>query len=180
VSGLLSTSSTDPPAHRVAPAPEASADGLLEVGRIMKAHGLRGEVVVDALSNRPERFAAGSVLHADGRPLVVESGRPHQQRWLVLFAGISDRTTAERMRGTTLRGAPLGELPADEYWVHELIGRRVATVDGEPVGAIAAVEANPASDLLVLDNGRLVPSVFITEITADTVVVDPPAGLFDL
>jgi len=152
----------------------------------MRAHGVRGEVVIDALTNRDERFAPGSVLYVDDRRMVVEAGRRHQGRWLISFGGVIDRTTAERLRGALVTGDPLGDLPEDEYWMHELIGRtvRVATGDdasaGDVAGVIVAVEVNPASDLLVLDNGHLVPSRFITEITPDVVVVDVPAGLFEI
>ena len=69
----------------------------------------------------------------------------------------------------------------DELWVHELIGAPVQSVDGSAVGVVDAVQWNPASDLLVLDNGALVPVLFVVERRDDgTVVIDPPEGLFDL
>ncbi len=64
--------------------------------------------------------------------------------------------------------------------MHELIGLRVRTIDGTDRGAITAVEANPASDLLVLDDGRVVPLTFYASHDAGGVVVDTPEGLFDL
>ena len=71
----------------------------LEVGRIGRAHGLRGEVSVTLTSDRSERLAPGSVLGTDDRELVVRTARPHQHRWLVMFTGIDDRTA----RWTTRR-----------------------------------------------------------------------------
>jgi 16S rRNA processing protein RimM len=82
------------------------------------------------------------------------------------------------LQGLTLR-APAIDDP-NELWVHELIGAPVVTVDGVQVGIVEAVEANPASDILVLDNGALVPVTFVVQRREDnTVVIDPPEGLLD-
>jgi 16S rRNA processing protein RimM len=170
---------------------EAPADRL-EIGRIVKAHGIRGEVVVEAVSNRPERFAAGSVLWAGDRALVVcrasvqggpdPAGRMSRDRWIVSFEGLDDRTTAERLRGTVLTGEALAgaaDDEGDELWVHRLVGSEMLDLAGRVLGRVAAVEANPASDLLVLESGALVPMVFVVEAADGRVVVDPPAGLLD-
>lgn len=151
----------------------------LEVGRIGRAHGLRGEVSVTLTSDRVERLTAGSVLYVDDRPLEVESARPHQGRWLVCFAGVSDRTEAETLLGCTLTGEML---PSEdgELWVHELIGAEVRDASGRELGAVRSVEANPASDLLVLDGDVLVPMRFVVERGPGFVVVDPPEGLLDV
>ena len=162
----------------------------LEVGRIVKAHGIRGEVVVEAVSNRPERFGAGAVLYAGDRAMPVRraslqggpdpAGRISRARWIVSFEGVYDRNSAERLRDTVLTGDPLGYDDDDgELWVHELVGSEVVDPAGRVVGRVAAVEANPASDLLVLESGHLVPMVFVVEAAAGRIVVDPPAGLLD-
>lgn len=164
----------------------------LEVGRIVKAHGIRGEVVVEAVSNRPERFAPGAVLYAGDRAMPVRratpqggpdpAGRMTRPRWIVSFEGIDDRTTAERLRETVLSGDPLASGGGDDgelLWVHELVGSELLDPAGRILGRVAAVEANPASDLLVLESGHLVPMVFVVEAGAGKVVVDPPAGLLD-
>ncbi len=156
----------------------------LEVGRIGRAHGLRGEVAVTFVSNRPERTQAGAELFAGERLLVVVGSRPHQGRWLLRFEGIEDRTAAEALRGTTLTAAPLDvDGDDDELWVHELIGAEVVDRAGVVLGHVVSVEANPAHDLLVLDGGALVPIVFVVEQrTGDgtQVVVDLPDGLLEL
>jgi 16S rRNA processing protein RimM len=154
----------------------------LEVGRVGRAHGIGGEVAVTFTSNRPERYAEGAVLHAEGRPLVVVSSRPHRGRRLVRFEGIDDRTDAEALLGVVLTAAPLGgdALDEGEHWVHELIGARVVTRDGAAVGHVIAVEANPAHDQLVLDTDVLVPLVFVVEQQQGTIVVDLPDGLLEL
>jgi 16S rRNA processing protein RimM len=166
------------------------AAGRLEVGRIVKAHGIRGEVVVEAVSNRRERFTAGAVLYAGDRAFSVRratvqggpdpAGRMSLDRWIVSFEGVADRNEAERLRGTVLTGEPLEhEDDPGELWVHELVGAELFDVSGKALGRVSAVEANPASDLLVLDGGALVPMVFVVESAPGRVVVDPPAGLLD-
>ncbi len=167
------------------------AGDRLEVGRIVKAHGIRGEVIVEAVSNRRERFAAGAVLYAGERALTVGRASPHggpdaagrmgRARWIVSFDGVVDRNEAERMRDLVLTAEPLDDDDAagDELWVHELIGSELLDLAGRVLGRVAAVEANPASDLLVLESGHLVPIVFVVEAAAGRVIVDPPAGLLD-
>lgn len=151
----------------------------LEVGRVARPHGLRGEVVVVLVTDRLERLAPGSVLDANGRTLTVTASRSHQRNHIVSFDGVSDRGAAEALQGTTLC-APAIDDP-EELWVHQLIGAPVITADGADVGVVDAVEANPASDILVLDSGALVPVAFVVEQRDDsTVVIDPPEGLFDL
>jgi 16S rRNA processing protein RimM len=156
----------------------------LVVGRIGRAHGLHGEVAVTFSSNRPERTAPGAVLYAGERELVVEAVRPHQGRMLVRFAGVEDRTAAERLLGVELTADPLAGdadvLDDDELWVHEVVGAEVVDRAGRPVGRVTAVEANPAHDLLVLDGGVLVPMVFVVEQRDGVLVIDPPDGLLDL
>ncbi len=152
---------------------------VLEVGRIVKAHGIRGEVIVDLVSNRPDmRLAPGSVLSSDRGDLEVLVAAPHQGRWIVAFAGIADRNTAETYRGAMLSAEPV-EGDDGTLWVHELIGAEVFDLDGRSYGPVEAVEANPASDLLVLSGERLVPLVFVKTRLPGRVVIDPPAGLLD-
>lgn len=151
---------------------------MLEVGRIVKPHGIRGDVIVDLVTNRPEqRLAAGTVLDSDRGGLEVVSARPHQGRWIVVFAGCDDRNGAEALRGVVLRAEPLEEEGA--LWVHELVGAEVVDQAGNSYGRVEAVEANPASDLLVLADERLVPLTFVVEQGPGRVVIDPPAGLLD-
>jgi 16S rRNA processing protein RimM len=151
---------------------------LLEVGRIVKPHGIKGEVIVDLVTNRPDqRLAPGSVLASSRGDLEVRAASPHQGRWIVAFAGVADRNTAETLRDTVLSAPPLDD--GDALWVHELIGAEVLDVAGRSYGPVEAVEANPASDLLVLSGERLVPMVFVVLRSPGRVVIDPPAGLLD-
>lgn len=182
---------------------------LLEVGRIARAHGVRGEVVVELVTDRDERLAPGSVLTIghDGRPGTPEgpctlevrhasrmggpsgSGRTVRGRWIVDFAGVADRSAADALRSAVLLAPPLEDPEA--LWVHEIIGAEVFDVHGSPLGRVAEVEANPASDLLVLDGGGLIPMCFLVDggiaegpahkaaAASPKVVVDIPDGLLD-
>ena len=151
----------------------------LEVGRIAKAHGLRGEVVVSLVTDYPEvRLARGSRLWAAEQELVVVAARPHQERWLVQFEGVADRTAAERLAGRPLLGEQLDDPEA--LWVHELIGSRVVEeATGADRGRVVSVVANPAHELLELDSGALVPIVFVRSCEAGVTLVAVPEGLFD-
>jgi 16S rRNA processing protein RimM len=151
---------------------------LLEIGTIAKPHGLAGEVVVKLVTNRTERLAQGSSFSTpSGRVLTVTSSRPFQKRWIVAFEDVSDRTAAERLRGTPLLAEPVSE--PDALWVHELVGASVEDVHGTPLGTVTSLVANPASDLLELDNGALVPLVFVVDQGPGRVVVDIPDGLIE-
>ena len=154
-------------------------EGLLAIGRIGRAHGVRGALVVRVDSDRPERVAVGARLFDGTRWLTVVSARSQpQHRWVMQFAEIADRTEAEGCSGRTLWGEPI--VDPDALWVHEIIGLRVVDQHGIDRGRCVAVLDNPANDLLELDTGHLVPVTFIVGTDADTVTVDAPEGLFDL
>jgi 16S rRNA processing protein RimM len=156
-----------------------SGDDLLEVGHIRRAHGLRGEVFVQLISDNDARLAPGAELVAGDETLVVETSRVASNgRRVVKFVQIPDRTAAERYANQVLRGHPLDD--PDALWVHELIGARVVEVDGTDRGVCVSVLANPAADLLELESGALVPSNFVVSNADGVIVVDAPEGLFDL
>ena len=148
---------------------------MLEVGRIVKPHGLKGDVIVVLTSNRTERLDPGSQFN-DGTLTVVRAA-PHQHRWIVAFEGVASIADAEKLRDTVLRAPPLED--PDALWVHELIGATVVDATGTSRGVIESLQANPASDLLVLDTGALVPLRFVVEQRDGEVIVDAPEGLFD-
>jgi 16S rRNA processing protein RimM len=153
-------------------------DGLLEVGRVVRPHGLGGEVVVDFVSNRAERSQPGAVFRTDEGDLEIESCRPFQHRFLVTFAGVRGIAAAEALRDRILRAPPLDDPSA--LWVHELLGSTVVDqADDRPLGVVTAVVANPVSDLLELDGGGLVPLRCVVDHGPGRIVVDIPAGLLD-
>jgi len=150
---------------------------MLEVGRITKAHGLQGDVVVELVTDRAERVAPGAVLHGPDGPLTVERASPHQGRWIVHLAGVADRAAADALRGAVLKAEPLDD--PDALWVHELIGAVVIDADGTRRGRVVSVVANPASDLLELENGGLVPVRFVIGKADGLIRVETPMGLFE-
>ena len=157
----------------------SSPEPLLEVGRISKPHGLRGDVSVALVTGRAERLAPGAVLSTERGELHDERSQRDGTRWLVHFAEIADRDDAERWRGTALLAEAIDD--PDELWVHELIGCRVVDRDGVDRGVVAALQENPASDLLVLDSGALVPLTFVVGGPhGGRIEVDVPDGLWDL
>lgn len=151
----------------------------LEVGRIVKAHGLRGQVLVDLSSDRVERLAAGTTLLSDRGPLVVVAAAVHQKtRFIVTFDRITTREEAEHWRGVVLSAPRIED--DSVIWIDQLFGAEVFDASGVRRGVVVDVEANPASDLMVLDTGALVPLTFVVEVEANQRVdIDPPEGLFE-
>jgi 16S rRNA processing protein RimM len=135
-------------------------------------------VFVSLVTDRLERLAPGATLFAGERSLVVAASRPHQRKHIVAFVGVDSREGADELNGTTLHAEPLDD--PEELWVHELIGVGVIGIDGTRIGTIESVQANPASDLLVLDNGALIPAVFVVDQRDGALVVDLPDGLLDV
>lgn len=131
-----------------------TGEEFLAVGRITRAHGIRGEVAVLKLTEVEARFAAGSALRLeDGRRLTVDAVRPHGHRLLVKFQEIADRTVAEELRGEVLL-VPAAEAPPPtegSFWVHQVVGLEVVTESGRRLGPVREVLHNPANDLWVVD-----------------------------
>ena len=157
---------------------------MLEVGRITKAHGIKGEVLVHLTGDRLERVAKGAVLtSAEGREFVVRYATSHQGKWIVAFEGVNDRTTAESLHATALFAEPIED--PDVLFVHDLIGSTVVdATTGAELGVVESVEANPASDLLVLagtEGQGLIPARFVVDRDDQgRLRVDVPTGLLDL
>jgi 16S rRNA processing protein RimM len=154
------------------------ADGLLEVGRIGRAHGVRGDVFVHLITHRTERLDAGSSMFDGTQWLTVAAASRSNDRWRVHFEGIDDRNAAEALTGRVLSAEPI--VDPSELWIHELIGADVVEIGGVRRGRCVAVIDNPAADLLELESGALVPVTFVVSATGGVVTIDPPEGLFDL
>jgi len=150
----------------------------LEVGRIIKAQGLKGQVLVDLWSDRRERLAPGSELITERGSLRVVASIAHQQRFIVTFEGMDTREKAEHWRGVVLSAPRLDD--ESVIWIDQLYDAEVYDADGVRRGVVVGVEANPASDVLVLDSGALVPLTFVTTVEANVrIEVDVPEGLFE-
>jgi 16S rRNA processing protein RimM len=120
------------------------------VGRITRAHGVRGEVAVLVLTEVEDRFDPGAVVYLeDGRALTVAEARPHRGRLLVTFEGVGDRTAADRLvqRNLVVPESQSPPLPRGSYWDHQLIGCEVLTEAGRSLGRIVDVIHTPANDV---------------------------------
>jgi 16S rRNA processing protein RimM len=168
----------------------------IEVGRVSRPHGIRGEVRVTPDSDNPERFAGGSVVYArpararlaggssgERSPLTVDAIRGDSAYPIVAFAEISSREAAEGLRGFVLEvpGEELPELAVDEFYPFDLEGLAVKDPRGSVVGRVKEVIDSPAHPLwaVALDSGReaLVPFVLVAVPTVSLaegyVVVEP-------
>jgi 16S rRNA processing protein RimM len=143
---------------------------LVTVGRIGRAHGIKGEVGMIVRTDEPDRrFADGAVLMTETKPvraLTVEASRWHSGRLLVKFVEAPDRTAAENLRNLAVQAEIAEEeRPEDpeEYYDRELIGLAVRTTDGEQAGEVIDVVHLPSQDLLEIrrpgGNAVLVPLV---------------------
>ena len=153
---------------------------LLEVGRIHRSHGLAGELVVDLITNRVERVAAGTVLFAGPQrtALTIVSSRPQNAKHLVRFEGVNSREASDLLRGLALYAPPIDD--PEELWIHELIGKHVVDQHGVDHGPVEAVEVVPLSDLVVLESGGMIPMAFVRGVGPDgRVEVEIPPGLLD-
>lgn len=164
-------------------------EGEVLVGRVGRAHGVRGDVAVEVRTDAPElRFADGAVLRTDRGPLTVEHAVWHSGRLLVGFVGVADRSAAEALRGLDLRipAADRGDAGADAWWDEDLVGLAAVTGDGRTLGTVTDV-VHAGQDLLAVTtpDGRevLVPFVRALVPRVDPggrrLVVDPPPGLFE-
>jgi len=167
------------------------------VGRVRKAHGIRGELVVEPITDTPERiFAPGQRVFAgtvrgdlapDRRELHVDRATRFKEGFIVAFREIADRTTAEQWRNRFFL-VPPGEVPPldeGEVYVHELVGMRALLESGAPLGEVDAVYELPhglAIDVKRADGGGTVlllyqQSVIAVDRETRTLTVTVPEGL---
>ncbi|CAB4607877.1 unannotated protein [freshwater metagenome] len=158
---------------------QSPPDGFLEVGRIGKPHGVRGDVFLSLTSDLSERRSVGSqltIIDSNGpRILTIVTVRPQQDRWVVHFEGIDDRNAVEKLTNKFLYAEPIDS--AEGLWVHQLIGSRVVDAGGEEWGTCTGVLHNPAHDLLEISTGVLVPMPFVLTCENGVTTIDPPQGL---
>ena len=170
----------------------------LVVGRVVKAHGVTGELVVEVRTDDPDdRFAPGTRLRArpsgDGpeRAYVIDSAREHGGRLLLRLAGVTNRDAADALRRNVFvidsEELPLIDDP-DEFYDHQLEGLRVVTTDGRLVGNVNEVLHTAAGELFSVTSETgaevLVPfvSAIVTAVSLEdrTIEIDPPDGLLEL
>ena len=162
------------------------------VARVGRALGVKGDLLVDVLTDEPERrLSAGCDVILGDRTLRIESARPHGNRLAVHFAHVDDRSVAEQLTGGLLEvDRDPSERPEDpeEFYDDDLVGLEVMTESGERVGSVTEVLHLPAQDVLAVRATPEGPEVlvpFVTEIVpvvdidAGRIVIRPPEGLIE-
>jgi 16S rRNA processing protein RimM len=163
------------------------------IGKIVKPHGLKGEVVVEVLTDFPERFSEGlRVLLSGGlhevREARIAAVRPHQGRVLLTFEGISDVSGAEQLRDKELSvsAADVAARPPGYVYHWEIEGALVFDGAGKPIGRVAELADAAGRPLLVVETARgprdvpfASPIVVSVDVAGKRVVLDPPPGLLD-
>jgi 16S rRNA processing protein RimM len=174
---------------------ETEFHSLILVGRVARAHGNKGQVIVNPDTDFPdERFQVGRTVFAPGaggmaRPLVITSVRVHQGRPILGFDGVVTMNDAEALAGAELRvpESELVALPDGVFYHHHLVGCEVKTREGRLVGTVKAVEGPTERSTLVVDTRRgevLIPLASEICVAIDperrTIVIAPPEGLIEL
>jgi 16S rRNA processing protein RimM len=154
-------------------------DGFLEVGRIGKPHGVRGDVFISLTSDLVERRKVGAqltIVEPSGhRVLTIKTVRAQQERFVVHFEGFDDRTAVEKLTNKFLYAKPIDN--AEGLWVHQLFGSQVVDMSGESWGTCIGLLHSVAHDLLELESGVLVPMPFVKSWANGVTTIDPPEGL---
>lgn len=174
-----------------------SSKTSLRVGRLLKAHGLKGAIKLELYTDSPnERFVSGATFNLQvpdqspwfGKAVTVKELRWYNNQPVLFLEGIEDRTQAEALiKAILLVDQDLEQTPAepDAWYDQQLVGLKVFRDDKE-IGAVARVEHLPAQDLLVVDfNDTEVMVPFVkaivpeVDIKAGRVTITPPLGLFE-
>lgn len=161
----------------------------IQIGKIVNAVALKGEVKIYPYSE-PSRFEEIGKLYIENKQYEIQNVRMQGTTVIVKLKGIDDRNAAEEQRNkyVYITEEQLPELPEDEYYIRDLIGMTVETVDGEYIGVLNDVLQNTAQDVYEVkkDDGKmvLIPGVaaFIIDINMETkkISVNVPEGLLDL
>lgn len=167
-------------------------DELVVVGRVARAHGNKGQVIVNPDTDfAEERFRPGAVVlvGAEARARVIRSVRFHQGRPVIALDGVETMTDAEELAGAELRIPPEAAqpLPPGTFYHYDLIGCQVEDTSGRVIGPVTAVDGVKDLSRLVVAGERgevLIPLVAhictTIDVAARRIVVDPPDGLVDL
>ena len=170
---------------------ETETSSPVLVAKILKPHGLTGEVVLHSYTDVKGRLEElrTYLLIDEGRiigELKVEAIRFFGGRYVLKFHGISSRTEAEKLRNKELAipESEIGTLPADYYFIHQLVGMKVQLRNGQPIGNVTNFIQTGGVDLLEVEGEHLVP--FASDICVEVdlgkglIVIDPPEGLLQL
>jgi 16S rRNA processing protein RimM len=169
-------------------------NAMAVVGRIARAHGIRGQVIVNLETDFPdERFTPGATMYTERggalTPLTLTTVRFQNGRPVIGVEGVETMSEAEQLAGLQLRVPleQLARLPEDTFYHHDLVGCQVMTQDGQNVGMVEGVEGTFEGSRLVVGGARgeiLIPLAKdicrTIDVAGKRIVIDPPDGLLDL
>ena len=165
-------------------------DAMAVVGRIARAHGLKGQVIVNLETDFPEeRFKPGATMFTTRGALTITTARFQSGRPVIGIEGVETIDDAEELAGLELR-VPVEELaalPAGMFYHHDLVGCAVVTGGGETVGTVEGVEGTLSGSRLVVAGAKgeiLIPLAAeicrTIDVAGKRIVIEPPDGLLDL
>ncbi len=177
--------------QRPAGSSDAGEPAFLAVGRFRRPHGVRGEALVEILTDFPERLQPETVVYAGEtrRRLVIRSRRSHNEGLLLSFVGLDTPEAVGQLRHQFLyvTAADRPPLPEGEYYHHQLLGLAVQTEDGQRLGTLTDILETGANDVYVVTSERggevllpVIPGVILdVDLDAGTMRVHLPDGLLE-
>ncbi|MBK9063085.1 MAG: 16S rRNA processing protein RimM [Acidobacteria bacterium] len=170
-----------------------SPEDRVVIGRVVKPHGLKGEVVVEVLTDFPERFSEGLRVRLSGgahevREVRIAAARPHQDRVLLTFEGISDVSAAATLRNAELSVNAQDVAPRPDGFVYhwEIEGAEAFDEKGSRLGRVSSLADAGGRPILVLETVRgerevpfTAPIVVSVDVARKRIVLNPPPGLLD-
>lgn len=140
----------------------------VDIGTIVGAFGIKGQVKVEMITSFPSRFDQGNTVYIDNKPYKIEKSQFHKGRPLILLSGVKTMSEAELFQWKVIQAEGEPELEEDEFMMEDLIGLRVLTLEGEELGAVEDIESYPAHDVVLVSEIRI-PLIkeFVDEIDLD-------------
>jgi 16S rRNA processing protein RimM len=159
-------------------------DGLLAIGRVARAHGIRGRVLIKPYDEESQALQTLKRVYLGAREYQIELAERANLGWLLALRGVADRNLADTLRGLEVK-AFRDELPPlleGEIYFADLIGFTVVDAQGRERGVVSHLESAGAQELLTLEGGKLVPLALVKEVMSEArrIIIDAPEGLFDL
>jgi 16S rRNA processing protein RimM len=157
---------------------------LLAIGRVARAHGIRGRVLVKPFDEESQALQTLKRVYLGPREYRIELAERANLGWLLALQGVADRNLADTLRGLEVKAvrAELPPLEEGEVYYVDLIGFTVVDAQGQERGVVSHLESAGAQELLELESGKLVPLALVKEVMSEArrIIIDAPEGLFDL
>ena len=177
------------PSENSASETESPGFDFITIGRIVAPSGVKGKVKVQIETVFPQRFSPGERVFIDGKPMTIVDTSWHRDRPILKFSTIDCAEDARQLRGKSI-DIPQNELhplPEDQYYHFQLIGMKVVTTSGEPLGEIKEILAGESNDTYVvrgIEGEILIPAIEDVVRTVDLergfMEIEPISGLLEL